>query len=171
MAIRQTFKVGDHVVHAAHGVGRVVQLASQEFGGVAGLYYEVAAEKSTFWVRASSESGQAVELRPLASPTVLARARRVLRGKPVRLNTDHRQRQFAINERLRGGGFHDLCEIVRDLTAQGWARPLNDADATLLRRARERLCQEWSAAEGATVAEAAQEMDGLLRAARAAYAG
>jgi RNA polymerase-interacting CarD/CdnL/TRCF family regulator len=170
MAARLAFKIGDHVVHAAYGVGRVVQLSEREFGGESTLYYEVAAEKSTFWVRAAPAPNHHPELRPLCTPAVLARCRRLLKGKPTRLHADHRQRQLALSETLKGGAFEDLCAMVRDLTAQGWRRPLNDADATLLRRARERLCAEWSAAEGATVSDTVREMDALLRSAREVYA-
>jgi CarD family transcriptional regulator len=158
------------VVHAAYGVGRIVQLAEQEFAGVSGLYYEVAAEKSTFWVRAAARPGEGAELRPVADSAVLARCRRLLKGKPASLNADHRERQVEVAARLKSGAFLDLCEVVRDLTARGWRKPLNDADAGQLRKVRERLCQEWAAAEGRSPHDAAQEMDALLRTAREAYA-
>jgi RNA polymerase-interacting CarD/CdnL/TRCF family regulator len=62
-----------------------------------------------------------------------------------------------------------MCEIVRDLTARSWRKPLREADTASLRRARERLCQEWAAAEDVTLAEATREVDALLLEARQVY--
>jgi RNA polymerase-interacting CarD/CdnL/TRCF family regulator len=66
--------------------------------------------------------------------------------------------------RLRGGSFQTLCEVVRDLTARGRIKPLNEADSAALRRARAAMLQEWAAAAGVTPAEAAAEVDALLQA-------
>ena len=66
--------------------------------------------------------------------------------------------------RLRDGTFSVLCEIVRDLTARGRIKPLNEADSAALRRARSSLLQEWAAAAEVTLAEATAEVDELLQA-------
>jgi RNA polymerase-interacting CarD/CdnL/TRCF family regulator len=60
--------------------------------------------------------------------------------------------------------------MVRDLTAHGWRKPLGSADAGLLRKTHEMLCQEWAAVEGATIAQATQEVDTMLLEAKRAYA-
>jgi len=157
------FKVGDSVVHPSHGVGRIVGLEVQKFMAAEGqLFYEITTSKSTVWVPV--DAGPDGGLRRLSSKQELAHCRRLLQKPPSRLEPDHRKRQLELAARLRGGSFQTLCEVVRDLTARGRAKPLNEADSAALRRARAALLQEWAASAGVSPSEAAAEVDGLLQA-------
>jgi CarD family transcriptional regulator len=156
------FKVGDSVVHPTHGVGRVVRLEVQTFMASEGqLFYEILTSKSTVWVPVdgSPDGG----LRRLTSKHDLAQFRRILQKAPTPLEPDHRKRQVELLARLRGGSFQTLCEVVRDLTARGRLKPLNEADSAALRRARSAMLQEWAAAANVSLAEATAEVDGLLQ--------
>ncbi len=156
-----TFQVNDRVVHSAHGVGQIVGLVTRRFPELeARQYYEVAIERSTVWVPVDGDIAR--ELRLLTPKAELARYRAVLQGRPTPLTPDHRQRRLDLNNRLKVGSLQELCEVVRDLTARGWKKPLNEMDAAGLRRAREGLCREWAAAAEVSVAIAAQEIDALL---------
>ncbi len=155
------FQVGDVVVHPAHGVGHVVRLEEKRFSGrEASLYYEIVIQKSTVWV--SVESPEALRLRPLTLKNDLARYRSVLKSRPLPLNKDHRQRHLELADRLKQGSFQVMCEVVRDLTARGWIKPLNEYDTVSLQRVRGRLCQEWAASEGMSVTDASGEVSSLL---------
>ncbi len=157
------FKVGDCVVHPSHGVGRVVRLEVQKFMAAEGqLFYEITTSRSTVWVPV--EAGPDGGLRRLSSKQELAHCRRLLQKSPTLLEPDHRKRQLELAARLRGGSFQTLCEVVRDLTARGRLKPLNEADSSALRRARAAMLQEWAAAANVTLADAAAEVDGLLQA-------
>ena len=156
------YKVGECIVHPSHGVGRIVGLESQTFlGDGARLFYEVLTSKSTIWV--PIEGDQAAALRNVTSKADLARYRRLLQANAVTLEPDHRKRQLEMAARLRDGTFAVLCEIVRDLTARGRHKPLNEADSAALRRARSSLLQEWAAAADVTLAEATAEVEALLQ--------
>ena len=157
------FKVGDSVVHPSHGVGRIVGLEVQKFMAAEGqLFYEITTSKSTVWVPV--DGGPDGGLRRLSSKQELAHCRRLLQKSPPTLEPDHRKRQLELAARLRGGSFQTQCEVVRDLTARGRIKPLNEADSAALRRARSAMLQEWAAAAGVSPAEAAAEVDGLLQA-------
>lgn len=155
------FQVGDVVVHLAHGLGRIVNLEKKQLSGAeARLYYEVATQKSTVWVPVEASPGGT--LRSLTPKSDLSRYQQILKLKPQTLIKDHRLRQIGLHERLKNGAFQALCEVVRDLTAHSWRKPLSDADASLLRRAYDNLCQEWAAAAGVTMVEANQQINALL---------
>jgi RNA polymerase-interacting CarD/CdnL/TRCF family regulator len=158
-----SFAVDDRVVCPAFGVGRIVGLVTKEMVATAGrqMYYEVLGERGTMWVQADASARHG--LRRLTRKEELARYRVLLRRPPTPLSADKQQRQLALRDRLKRGTFKDLCELVRDLTAQGRLKPLNEADATALRRGREALCQEWAAAAGIPVADAAAEINALLQ--------
>lgn len=162
------FKVGDLVVHPAHGVGKIVRLEKRRFSGVeARLYYEVLMSKSTIWI--PTDTSRSGGLRPLTAKSDLARYRDLLKSRPNILDVNHRKRSEELAYRLRQSSFQVTCEIVRDLTARSWKKHLCESDNALLHRVRERLYQEWSASEGITLDKAIQEVEALLQEARLRY--
>jgi RNA polymerase-interacting CarD/CdnL/TRCF family regulator len=162
------FKVGDHVVHIAHGVGRVVRLDEKRLSGQeARLYYEVSTQKGTVWV--PIEAQPSVRLRRVTSETELARYRSLLKSRPASLDPDHRKRHLQLADRMKEGSFKVLCEVVRDLAAHGWRKPLSEGDTARLRKARQDLAEEWAAAAGISVEAAEQEIDALLLEGRPAH--
>ena len=160
------FNIGDWVVHPMHGVGQVIGLERRQFAQAAQLYYEIAIAVGTVWVAAEAPLAG---LRGLTAKSDLPRYRTVLKSSPMPLNRDYHQRRDNLQERLRQGTFQVKCEVVRDLTARGWPQSLGVVDSTLLRQARESLCQEWAAAEAVTVVEATLEVEALLREAQQTY--
>jgi RNA polymerase-interacting CarD/CdnL/TRCF family regulator len=161
------FRANDLLVHPQYGVGRVVKLETRQFGpGTKQQYYEIAIPTGTAWVPVE---GPASGLRKLTAKGDLARYRDVLRARPIPLASDHKQRQIALTERLKESSFQARCEVVRDLTAHSWDKPLNESSGNLLRNARLVLCAEWAAAEGLSLAEAMGEVEALLLEGKRAY--
>lgn len=157
-----SFQVDDRVVHPSYGFGRIIGLVTKRFFETGThLYYEIAIQQGTVWTRIGSDAAN--ELRLLTSKDELEYYRQVLRSRPEPLNPDARQRRLEILDRLKSGSFQVMCEVVRDLTAQGRQKALRDMDATLLKKVRQGLCQEWAAAENISIPQATQEIDGLLQ--------
>ena len=162
------FQVNDQVVHATCGVGRIVGLVTRSFApGESRLYYEVSGQRGTAWVPA--DDGPAAGLRALAGVSDLVHFRGVLSGRPANLHADFRQRQLDVRRRLKSATLQDVCEVVRDLAGRGWLKPLNEADANLLRVTTAALCDEWAAAAGITAGQAAAEVSALLNQGRQTY--
>jgi RNA polymerase-interacting CarD/CdnL/TRCF family regulator len=162
------FKVGDFVVHSAYGLGRVVTLQKKQLSeGEAKLYYEVATQKNNVWVPVNATTTGT--LRALTTKADLNSCKEILKAKPQAFNPDRRVRQTQINERLKGGSFQTICEVVRDLTALGWRKPLGEADSALLRRATDTLCQEWAAAADTSMMAAQQQISALIAESKQAY--
>jgi CarD family transcriptional regulator len=162
-------KVGDAVVHPIYGVGQIVRLEKRQFTGTEGRpYFEISTEKTTVWLPV--ETCESLGLRRLTIRADLAAYRSVLKSRPTSLDKDHAKRRRELTESLNQGSFQALCEMVRDLTARGWRRPLGESDARLLRKTHDLLCQEWAAADGASVARATQEVDTMLLEAKREYA-
>lgn len=155
-----TFEVSDRVVHPLHGVGTVVRLVTRQFdAGTKRPYYEIALNKGTIWVPADSDAGG---LRRLAAKTELARYRSLLSSRPEPLAADHRQREQEVSARLKVGTLRARCEVIRDLTAYAWHKPLCQSSAALLRRAQEALDEEWAAATDLPVHEVSRQVQALL---------
>jgi CarD family transcriptional regulator len=162
------FKAGDYVVHPAYGVGSVVRLEEKRLAEAEPRwYYVIDVGKGTVWVPVDSH--EPLGLRSVTSHEELDQCRRLLKSKPTVLAKDHHRRRLEIGERVKQGSFRVMCEVVRDLSAYGWNRTLNDVDATLLAKVRTSICREWSAAAKITMEQANIEVEALLQSGRRSH--
>lgn len=108
-------------------------------------------------------------LRLITAKSDLDQYRDLLKSSPVPLNNAQPQRRHEeLTRRLKQGSFPLMCEIVRDLTASGWQKPLGATAKTILKKAQEKLYQEWAVAAEVSVAEATKEIETLLQATQTA---
>jgi CarD family transcriptional regulator len=159
------FAIGDKVVHPQHGVGFVAGLEEKQFvPNTARMYYVVSIPDTTLWVPVDlSTSG----LRKLSARSELDQCRQVLQATPQAL-TPGRDLLASLSGRIKQGTIIAQCEVVRDLAAFGWHKPLYGSIADFQRMVLNVLCQEWAAVKGITQVEASHEIDGLLKKGRAA---
>lgn len=161
------FKVGDQVIHPRHGLGQVTCLAVKQFVvGEKRPFYEISFPGSTLWVPLNQATSG---VRKLTGRKEVAVCREVLRSAPQPLTADNRLRKIELNDHLRAGTLTARCEVVRDLTAHGWHRPLSGAIAAFLETTLDILCQEWAAVEGRSPAEAGDEIRSLLEEGKRAH--
>lgn len=155
-----SIEVGDRVIHPRHGLGQVTSLAVKQFvEGKKRPFYEISFSNSTLWVPLSSASSG---IRKLTGKSEVAHCRRVLINPAEPLEDNYRLRQTELKDHLKDGTFTARCEVVRDLTAYGWHKPLNGSLAAFLQTTLDILCQEWAAVEEITPEEAATEIQTLL---------
>lgn len=131
------------------------------------LSYEIALPRRTVWIpiKARASAG----LRLITAKSDLDQYRDLLKSSPVPLNNAQPQRRHEeLTRRLKQGSFPLMCEIVRDLTASGWQKPLGATAKTILKKAQEKLYQEWAVAAEVSVAEATKEIETLLQATQTA---
>jgi RNA polymerase-interacting CarD/CdnL/TRCF family regulator len=162
------FHSGDAVVHPNYGVGSIVRLEERQLAEAnTRLYYVLAFGKTTVWLPVNAAGPSALRL--VTAPRDLERYRSLLKGRPVELDRDYKKRRLDINEQLAHGSFQIVCEIVRDLTALGWYRPLAGVDASLLSKVRANLWEEWATSTGQPLPEAIHEVTALLDAGERTY--
>ena len=162
------FRSGDSVIHPSYGVASIVRLEERDLA-TSGLrwYYVLAIGTATVWMPVHADGS--TPLRAVTPKQDLEQYRLVLSSQPTLLNRDFRKRNLEILDRLTHQSFQVMCEIVRDLTALGWNRPMGETDATMLKKVRDNLSGEWAAANGQSRLEAVQEVEALLRLGRVAY--
>jgi CarD family transcriptional regulator len=154
------FQVGDRVIHPQHGLGQVTGLAVKQFvEGEKRPFYEISFPGSTLWVPLSFSS---TGIRKLTVKSEIVNCRQVLQSPAKPLKDDFRSRQMDLKDHLKQGTLTARCEVVRDLTAYSWHKPLNGAITVFLQTTLEVLYQEWAAVEGITPAEAFHEIQSLL---------
>ncbi len=161
------FRPGDDVVHPGYGVGRIVRLEERELAA-SGLrwYYVLAINTATVWMPIQADGS--TTLRAVTRKEDLDQYRTVLSNRPTVLDRDYKKRRLDLIERLAQSSFQVMCEIVRDLSAFGWSRPMGEPDAALLKKVKDNLGREWAVATGQSDHDAIQEVEALLRAGRLA---
>jgi len=159
------FDIGDIVVHPQHGVGYVTDLEEKQFlPSAPRKYYVVSIPDTTLWVPVDMPTSG---LRKLSARSDLAHCRDVLQAPPQPLKPD-RSLLSSLIDHINQGTITAQCEVVRDLTAFGWRKPLYGSMAEFQRVILNVLSQEWAAIEELTVREAEQEISILLKKGRAA---
>ena len=151
-------------------MGHIVKIKEKQFSEkVARLYYKVILSKHTIWIPVEAQT--TIGLRLVTAKNDLDQYRDLLESPPTPMPKNHHKRHLELVSRLKQGSFQVMCEVVRDLTAWGWRKPLGPTDKATLQKTRESLYREWATAAGVTITEAIKEIDSLLRTSRQAFMG
>lgn len=162
------FDIGDRVVHPQHGVGYVADLEEKQFEPDASrTYYVIIIPDTTLWVPIDLPTSG---LRKLSMRSELDQCRRVLQAAPNALKPD-RGLQSSLSSHINQGTIIAQCEVVRDLAAYSWRKPLFGPIAEFQRRILNVLCQEWAVVGDLPLVEASHEIGVLLKKGRAAHEG
>jgi RNA polymerase-interacting CarD/CdnL/TRCF family regulator len=166
--LNMEFRSGDYVVHPTYGVGCIVRVEERQLAEVnTRLYYVLTFGKTTVWLPVDTAGTSALRL--VTARRDLERYRTLLKSRPVEMTRDYKKRRLDINVQLANGSFQIVCEIVRDLTALGWHRPLAGVDASLLSKVRANLWEEWRTSTGQSLPEVIHEVTALLEAGEQTY--
>ena len=162
------FISGNDVVHPDYGVGNIMRLEERQLAEAEmRQYYVLAFGKTTVWMPVQARAVS--PLRLVTAPHDLDHYRTLLKSRPAALNRDFRKRRLDLSEQLAHGSFQVVCEIVRDLTALGWNKPMNELDSSMLKKVRANLWQEWATSTGRPLPEAVTEVNALLQAGEQTY--
>jgi len=151
--------VGDAVVYAAHGAGRV---AAREQRTVLGVEQEVVVLElgHGLWVTLPIEQARE-RLRPVASEADVQRVQQTLHEDGVANGDSWRQRLKQGQAKLASGDPLELAEVVRDgmrcnaqLPGTGSTPKLSEGERRLYVQARQLLAEEIGSARGLGQAEA-----------------
>jgi len=146
------FEPGEYLVHQKFGVGVIISIEEMNFTEAAPrLFYHVDFSKATVWIPV--EDQPTAKLRRVVSKDHLPHYCSVLKSTPAVLDQDFRKRQYSLNTRASLGTFQESCEIIRDLNALSFTKPLNSFENRLFSRIWDALVLEWSTASGQSHSE------------------
>jgi len=150
------FVVGDYVVYPKHGVGRVVELQSQEIAGTNLELYVLRFEKERMTLRVPTNKAESVGMRKLSSTATMQEALTTLKGKPRIKRTMWSRRAQEYEAKINSGDLVSIAEVVRDLHRAEDQPEQSYSERQIFEGAISRLARELAAME--TVDEpAAQE--------------
>ena len=165
-SVEMKFEIGDRVVHPQHGVGHITGVEEKQFEPkVLRTYYVISIPDTTLWVPVDLPDSA---LRKLSDIEDIEQCRKVLLATPFALKAD-RGLMSSLAVQIKQGTVFAHCEVVRDLTAFGWRKPIFGPLADYQRMLLEVLGQEWAIVSGISEAAALHEIDVLLRKCRSLH--
>src|SRR3954471_16732111 len=154
------FVVGDYVVYPKHGVGRVVELQSQEIAGTNLELYVLRFEKERMTLRVPTNKAESVGMRKLSSTATMQEALTALKGKPRIKRTMWSRRAQEYEAKINSGDLVSIAEVVRDLHRAEDQPEQSYSERQIFEGAISRLARELAAME--TVDEPAAQ-DKILK--------
>lgn len=155
------YKVGDTIVHWAHGVGKVVAIDQKDIAGAAQQYYVVEVAQFKLWVPVDDANEGSIRL-PMDSDQFV-KLFDVLRIPGGALPDNQYLRKMELSKRMQKRTLVEVCRVLRDLKDRSRKHTLNQNDSALFMRAEEYLLSEWVIAMGVERSIAHQELDALLQ--------
>ena len=141
------FDVGDYVVYPKHGVGRVIELQSEEIAGMQLDLYVLRFEKERMTLRVPVNKVESIGMRKLSSDKTLKEAMETLKGKPKVKRTMWSRRAQEYEAKINSGDPVSIAEVVRDLHRAAGQPDQSYSERQMYEVALLRLCGELALVE------------------------
>lgn len=142
-----SFDVGDYVVYPKHGVGRVIELQSQQIAGMDLELYVLRFEKERMTLRVPTNKAESVGMRKLSSNKTLSEALETLKGKPKVKRTMWSRRAQEYEAKINSGDLVSIAEVTRDLFRADDQPEQSYSERQIFEAASSRLARELAAME------------------------
>jgi CarD family transcriptional regulator len=113
--VKMIFKVGQHIVYPAHGVGLVTAIDKEAIAGFNIEVYVILFEQDKMTLRVPTNKADTSGMRPLANENVLKDSFTTLKGRARIKRTMWSRRAQEYESKINSGNLILLTEVVRDL--------------------------------------------------------
>ena len=154
MRVNLQFKVGEKVVHPAHGVGEVLGIEKKEIAGTFQTFYvlqildERKGDQKPQKVMIPTLSVRTVGLREIISEKEANQVYEILKERSFAVDEKTWNRRYReYNEKIKSGSVFEIAEVLRDLYLLKQQKDLSFGERQMLDKARARLIKELSLAK------------------------
>ena len=156
-----SFKIGEKVIHWAHGLGEIVNIEEKSVHGNLASCYVFRTSTLTIWIPINDLPQHSLRLP--TQPDDFGRLFNILTAPSEMLLEDRLLRKDQLMAQMRDGQLASICRVVRDLTNfKRTNKKLNDQEKNILEQATNSLLTEWTYSLGLPLHQAQQEMLNLL---------
>jgi len=159
---KSEFSPEQFVVYPAHGVGKIVNVETQEVAGFELEMFVIAFEKDKMTLRVPTNKAEEVGMRALSAPDVVADAMKTLKGKAKVKKAMWSRRAQEYEQKINSGDLIAIAEVVRDLHRADDQREQSYSERQLYEAALERLTREIAAVGNGDESDAAAEIGETL---------
>lgn len=158
------YSVGDHIVYPKHGVGRIVELESQEIAGASLELYVIRFDKERMTLRVPVNKADSSGMRRLSNETTMRAAFTTLKGKARIKRTMWSRRAQEYEAKINSGDLVSIAEVVRDLHRADDQPEQSYSERQIYEAALGRLARELAAVEDIDEAQAIDRLEQELAA-------
>jgi len=144
---KKIFSISDYVVYPKHGVGKIVEIESQEISGMMLELYVVRFEKERMTLRVPINKAEVSGMRRLSSDATLKEAFTTLKGKARIKRTMWSRRAQEYEAKINSGDLVSIAEVVRDLHRSADQPEQSYSERQIYENALGRLARELAAVE------------------------
>lgn len=156
------YSVGDKVVHPGYGPGVITKVEHRQVIGEAKRYYVIEMLSGGTTLMTPVAQADKIGLRLAIDDETIDRLLGILAKEPNSLSPDFRERQEAVELRLKETDIIVTTEVLRDLAWYGQIRGLTKRDTQLHQRAEDALAGEIALVQGIEVQEAIDVLQAIL---------
>ena len=165
---KQAFKVNDHVVYPAHGVGHIVAVEKQIIAGFTNEVFVIDFEQEKLTLKVPTAKAASARMRPLSDDATIAKALETLKGRARVKRTMWSRRAQEYEAKINSGDIIAVAEVVRDLYRATDQPEQSYSERQLFEAALDRLAREVAAVRKCDLDGAIAEIDGYLQQKKAA---
>ena len=156
------FRVNEYIVYPSHGVGRIIEIETQEVAGISLELFVVEFEQDKMILRVPTAKAESVGMRKLAKEDVVKKAYTTLKGKARIKRTMWSRRAQEYEAKINSGDLISIAEVVRDLYRCDTQPEQSYSERQLFEAALDRLAREIAAIEKLDEAGAVQKITAVL---------
>ncbi|MGB0698813.1 MAG: CarD family transcriptional regulator [Parvibaculales bacterium] len=156
------FRVNEHIVYPAHGVGLIVEISEQEIAGMSLELFVINFEKEKMVLRVPIDKAEQTGIRKLADNKVMDGAIRTLKGRARIKRTMWSRRAQEYEAKINSGDLIAIAEVVRDLFRNENQPEQSYSERQLYEAALERMAREVATVEKTTEDAAIVKLEAIL---------
>ena len=156
---RAGFRTGEHVVYPAHGVGRIVEIETQEVAGTKLDLFVINFEKDKMTLRVPVMKADSVGMRKLADTATVKKALETVRGRARVKRTMWSRRAQEYEAKINSGNLIAIAEVVRDLYRSENQPEQSYSERQLYEAALDRMSREISSITKSSETEAIKQIE------------
>ena len=157
------FQVGDRAVFPSHGVGIVKSIESREIAGSKQDFYVLHIISSGAKLMVPTTSCSKAGMRCLISDQEIKNVFDILKTRRKINHTTWNRRFREYNDKLRTGSVTEVAEVYRDLHYLQSDKDLSYGEKKMMKKARELMITEISAASERETNEVEEKIDDIFR--------
>jgi CarD family transcriptional regulator len=156
------YRVNEHIVYPAHGIGQIVEISSQEIAGMQLELFVINFDKEKMVLRVPLDKAKQIGMRKLADADTLDGAIKTLRGRARVKRTMWSRRAQEYEAKINSGDLIAIAEVVRDLFRNENQPEQSYSERQLYEAALERMAREVATIRKVTEDEAIVELEAIL---------
>jgi CarD family transcriptional regulator len=162
-AQKHGFKLNEHIVYPAHGVGQIIGVETQEVAGFSLELFVVSFVKDKMILKVPTSKIANVGMRKLAEASVVDKALATLSGRARIKRTMWSRRAQEYEAKINSGDLVTIAEVVRDLYRSDTQPEQSYSERQLYEAALDRMAREVAAVRKLIDSEALTLIESFLQ--------